>query len=912
MEQVRMLIQEEGREARNLLTFNISAVDDSFATNSKLYYFLLFSPCIFFLCLMLFIFGLCFTGKVMRKPPCSPRISEPRRPVKSNSRNILVRSGARVRSASTGRDKKSELRARYWALLFGNLQRSVSSLFGYNDDNILIKIKHFKIAEIYNTVETHESLTECQEVTLVLENYLRDFNGLAEWFRLKWEYENTPAPQRPTSLAWDICKTNLTKTSRSGKSTPIGSGRASPNVPGKTSPKPHVSRVKSPNTLAVPLNEETNVTQEVVKEVPADEVTEVSEPSTKTSLDTQTSIMSTSAEGELTSTSEIDIIYVKEMENGKTCVDTEVESLDSQDYNSLDSAQQLNKEGKSVNFEMLIEVFIFLFHLFLDKVAEDKEVLEFIKKQQKTKMIDSPSEDQRTYDIFRKVGVQSSEKSTSTDDDFPKLVRKSTAVKVSQECQTDDVVEKKVSPIKIRSSDVKPSKSIPIGRAAYSTALTRSASVRLVPTAKTKEVTKPQLSTKSKPLKSTQASVKSLPQTTPKICLARSKTVGDIKSTPAKSTNRPMFRLSTRPEPQKSTGKLIESKRSKPALSAKVKPENAAIAKLPKTNSINEFGSSAETLVNQTSTDNINATQSSNSMTSSVETLSNEKMAADGWFTVRCRSRFRNGNGKGRKSDTVLSWATRFHQISATASLPALALLPEANDQKLLAKSIDKNAKDNLNTLKSLKDKELTSLVNKPQRKPANMLMRRSHTTLSKITLPKSDSLKKLSSSKTNSSITYKKVEREKYEHKRKNIMDMDSETDDETKLKDAQEDLVTEEEHRQLNEEEERLNKEIEKLQGLEIEVDTETDGTETDCELQGDGDGETSEAALNQEEDEISLEARYEPMLAGKFNNFNQYSICSNNRLMTPNILARHVKKHVTFGKYRLLWLPFKIIKP
>ncbi|KAI4467577.1 s phase cyclin a-associated protein in the endoplasmic reticulum [Holotrichia oblita] len=769
MEQVRMLIQEEGREARNLLTFNISAVDDGLVNNSK----------------------------VLRKPPCSPRINEPRRSVKANSRNMLVRSGARVRSASTGRDKKSELRARYWALLFGNLQRS--------------------IAEIYNTVETHESLTECQEVILVLENYLRDFNGLAEWFRLKWEYENTPAPQRPTSLAWDICKrtlqnqTNLENQHQSG----LG-GQESKEI----------------------------LKEEVVIQI--EENSEISESPTKTSvsIDGMPSAMSTSGDGELTSISDMETSCSKDKESEKALVDTEVESLDSQDCNSSDLGQPINKE---------------------EKTSEEKPLPDFMKKQE-TKMIDSPSEDQRTYDIFRKVGVQSAEKSTSTEDDFPKL-KKSTAIKISQECQTDES-EKKVSPVKVKSSDVKSTKSSPLSRPAYSTALARSVSAKLVTsTMKAKDVLRPAITTaaRSKSIKSAQTSVKSLPQVTPKICLARSKTVGDMKSPNGKTVARPMFKLSTKPEPQKSTAKIAENKRSKPAAVMKTKAENAVTEKLTKTNSANDFGSSAETLVNQTFTDNIHAVQSSNSMTSSIETLSNEKVTADGWFTVRCRSRFRNGNGKGRKSDTMLSWATRFHQISATASLPALALLPESNEQKLPSKSIDKSAKDNLNTLKSLKDKELTSLVAKTQRKPTNMFMKRSHTTLSKITLPKTDSLKKLSQNKTSSASINKKVEREKYEYKRKSIMDIDSETDDEMKLKDAQEDLVTEEEHRQLSEEEDRLNKEIEKLQGLEIEVDTETDGTETDCELQGDGEGGTTSSIINEDEDEMSLEARYEPMLAG-----------------------------------------------
>ncbi|XP_069480553.1 S phase cyclin A-associated protein in the endoplasmic reticulum isoform X2 [Ambystoma mexicanum] len=86
----------------------------------------------------------------------------------------------------TRHPRKVDLRARYWAFLFDNLRRAVD--------------------EIYVTCESDQSVVECKEVLMMLDNYVRDFKALIDWILLQEKLEKADGQSRPTSLAWEVKK----------------------------------------------------------------------------------------------------------------------------------------------------------------------------------------------------------------------------------------------------------------------------------------------------------------------------------------------------------------------------------------------------------------------------------------------------------------------------------------------------------------------------------------------------------------------------------------------------------------------------------------------------------------------------------------------------------------------------------
>uniref|UniRef100_A0A4W3HN00 S-phase cyclin A-associated protein in the ER n=1 Tax=Callorhinchus milii TaxID=7868 RepID=A0A4W3HN00_CALMI len=158
-DKVRKIVAEEGRAARNLIAWSVPLENKD--EEGKLS--MVWLPLTFIL------------------KPQSLGCSSPPGLSWIGEKNTIEKSPTKGRQS-----RKVDLRARYWAFLFDNLRRAVD--------------------EIYVTCESDQSVVECKEVLMMLDNYVRDFKALIDWLQLQEKLEKTDAQNRPTSLAWEVRK----------------------------------------------------------------------------------------------------------------------------------------------------------------------------------------------------------------------------------------------------------------------------------------------------------------------------------------------------------------------------------------------------------------------------------------------------------------------------------------------------------------------------------------------------------------------------------------------------------------------------------------------------------------------------------------------------------------------------------
>uniref|UniRef100_A0A3P8QIP9 C2H2-type domain-containing protein n=1 Tax=Astatotilapia calliptera TaxID=8154 RepID=A0A3P8QIP9_ASTCA len=156
-DKVRKIVAEEGRAARNLIAWSVPL--ESKEEEGWLEYHGAFQ------------FALSLQNAAVEN---------------KGTAGALLEKGPEKSPTKVRQPRKVDLRARYWAFLFDNLRRAVD--------------------EIYVTCESDQSVLECKEVLMMLDNYVRDFKALIDWINLQEKLEKTDAQNRPTSLAWEVRK----------------------------------------------------------------------------------------------------------------------------------------------------------------------------------------------------------------------------------------------------------------------------------------------------------------------------------------------------------------------------------------------------------------------------------------------------------------------------------------------------------------------------------------------------------------------------------------------------------------------------------------------------------------------------------------------------------------------------------
>ncbi|XP_008280343.1 S phase cyclin A-associated protein in the endoplasmic reticulum isoform X3 [Stegastes partitus] len=166
-DKVRKIVAEEGRAARNLIAWSVPLENKEEEAKSK--------------------GNSSGNSRSQRINSGQQRNKKQNAGVESKgTAGALLDKGPEKSPTKARQPRKVDLRARYWAFLFDNLRRAVD--------------------EIYVTCESDQSVLECKEVLMMLDNYVRDFKALIDWIQLQEKLEKTDAQNRPTSLAWEVRK----------------------------------------------------------------------------------------------------------------------------------------------------------------------------------------------------------------------------------------------------------------------------------------------------------------------------------------------------------------------------------------------------------------------------------------------------------------------------------------------------------------------------------------------------------------------------------------------------------------------------------------------------------------------------------------------------------------------------------
>ncbi|KXJ77850.1 hypothetical protein RP20_CCG006334 [Aedes albopictus] len=554
----------------------------------------------------------------MRKPPAhlKPRSLQSA----SQSKSVAKSSAPRVRSASTGRDKKSELQARYWAFLFGNLQRS--------------------------------------EAILVLENYIRDFRALAEWFKVSWDYEATPLPQRPQSLAWEVRKSNpvprvrkpISSPGMSGKSSPSFSGKNSPSHTGedlnKCSPKKHFSSTESLSTKKCCAGLGKIIAKDMLKQ---------------TAMTSESVVLDEVQKPGLQVAGESDHQQI-------ACSNLEAYVL------KLDQYTQTNLDDENLT---LAE--------YLEKYCKKEEIVEEVVKQDEA--VVEKSEEIKHVEAVAQQEDKKIPESVKSVEKVPEVAVKKVAPVTKYATVVNSVAKpssvRPVVPANNQSKTVLPTRTVVPPSKTVRTAVPnvrKSATLSSLTQSQTKTVSLP---AKSATISNIHSAGSAKPGIRPVTNPVRSKTIPSNVSTRLSARSKTMIEINNRRNDSK-----VASFASKLSFSRKTSREDVDSSSSTLKASTDRLGSRNSVVEASKSRVQNGPVTSRRSEPKSLP--SDAATSNDGWYTVKTKRR------------SSLHWATRFNQPSGYASLPTLALL----DENVNAEEHEhKDSTDNVSKLSKVESK---------------------------------------------------------------------------------------------------------------------------------------------------------------------------------------------------------------